>query len=89
MKASASEAALVAGLKVEVTRDNADQVGFLVDETLFVVAVSAGGLADKAGVLPGMSLIGFGQQHVDTTPKIKNAYLQWTVVRKMAASTAL
>ena len=60
-----------------------------VDETLFVVAVSAGGLADKAGVLPGMSLIGFGQQHVDTTPKIKNAYLQWTVVRKMAASTAL
>lgn len=89
VKASASEAALVAGLKVEVTRDNADQVGFLVDETLFVVAVSAGGLADKAGVLPGMSLIGFGQQHVDTTPKIKNAYLQWTVVRKMAASTAL
>ncbi len=89
VKESASEAALVSGLKVEVTRDNAGQVGFLVDETLFVVQVIAGGLAEQAGVLPGMSLIGFGEHHVDTTPKIKNAYLQWTVVRKMAASTEL
>ena len=88
-KESVSEAALVAGLKVEVTRDNAGQVGFLVDETLFVVQVTAGGLAEQAGVLPGMSLIGFGEHHVDTTPKIKNAYLQWTVVRKIAATTEL
>ena len=71
-----------------MTRENVAHVGFLVDETLFVVQVTAGGLAEQCGVHPGMSLIGFGEHHVETTPKIRNSYLQWTTVRKMAAATA-
>ena len=86
-KQTAAEAALIAGLKLEVTEETLADSGFVVDETLFVVDVAAGGLAAELGVKPGMSLIGFGEHHADTHAKIADSYLKWTTLKRLAAAT--
>ena len=50
-KQTAAEAQLVAGLKLEITLENASDVGFMADETLFVVQVIKDGLADQVRLI--------------------------------------